>query len=210
MKIVKVGGPRQNPIKLQVTSSKERSNRSNGMKMYKHIQDMKNVFRTLRTLSTITANDSGLIALAALTTTSVTSNPDWSNISQEFQRYRVRSMKLFLMPAHPTSAAHSGADDYPLGVLMLNRWWERSPSSLGNVTQAHNLVIAYSGKTKEIFTNYLGFVDAQLWTDTSGSIPAAQAYGIGYVSSNSHTLFEASTVAFNTIVEFDIEFQSPQ
>lgn len=208
MKIVKVKNPRQNSIKLQVTSSKERSNRS--MKMYKHIQDMKNVFRVLRTFGTVNVSAGGIVTLTTISTSSVTSNPDWSNIAQEFQRYRVRGFKVFLKATHPTSAAHSGADDYPLGVLLVSRYWERPPSALGNITQAHNMLALSSGHDAMLETNYLGFLDGQLWTDTSGSIPAAQAYGFGYCSSNANTLFEASSFAFNYIIEFDIEFQSPQ
>lgn len=197
--------------KAQKITSKEGANRSlqPGMKLYRKIPDMTRVMRMLRTSGTILANGSGIVAAANLFTSSVSSNGDWANIAQEFQQYRVRQMKLKLFPAYTTSVANSGANSYPHTFLYFGLWWDRSAAALTNVRQTDGVKTFATNKEHQLDTNFLGFVDGQLWTSTANSIPAEQTYGIGYAH-DAVLALEPSSVVFSFCQEFDVEFQGMQ
>lgn len=201
----------KNKRKLQHVASKEGSNRQNGsMRLYHHLRDLTIIIRHLRTLGILNSNATGFLATGFISSSQVTSNSDWSNISQEFQRYRIKKIIFSLFPCYNVAAAASGANDYAIGIVMLNRWWDRSPNTVGNVTQAQVIKYCTTDRRHSFETNFLGFDDAQLWTATGTTISAEYSYGIGYSGSTSFTNFEGSSGIFNYVVDFEIEFEGPQ
>lgn len=208
-KVANVRGQRQNLRKPHVNSSTERGNRSQpGMVLYRKIPDQTRVIRCLRSYGNIATNGSSLLPILNFYNYQAYSNSSFSNISQEFQSYRVRRMLLKLFPVFNTSAAKPGTNDYPLSTIIVGLWWDKPATALGNILQTDGMKSTSTGKEFQISTNFLGFPDAQLWTETTSQIPNTQYYGIsmGLLGVG----LEASSNIFEYLLEFDVEFMGMQ
>lgn len=201
--------PQQKTVKNR---SMDRSNRSAqpGMKLYRKIPDQTRIARVLRTLSTLNVNASSVLATSAYPSSLVSSNSEFSNIAQEFQSYRVRQMKLHLLPVYNASSAVPGTNDYPQSALLMGLWWERPASGISNILQTDGMRLLETGKKHVIETNFLGYPDAQLWTATNATIGATESYGYSFCTSLNFPTLEASSQVFIVCLEFDVEFQGMQ
>lgn len=187
-------------------STARRSGGSSTLTIYRHVRDMTKVIRTLRSQSTVATNGTGVIAAAIYSSTFVTADPNFANISQEFQDFRVRSMKVRFHPVFNMAYGIPGTNAYPIVTMFAARFWEHTTASLASINQAPDRVVIYGTKPHIIENNYAGYLDAQLWNDTLASIPTTQAFGIAICSPTGWTAFEPSTAVFNVDLEFVVEF----
>jgi len=158
--------------------------------------------RRLVTVSQLTLSAIGKLALGTLTSASVTSASDWSQAAGLYLNYRVRQLKLKLIPVQTASNA---ATTY-MPPIAIARWYGASQASTFNqlVNEPGSLVesslekIAYE-------TNYLGFPDGQLWTPTNATIAGGNAFGFVYMTDPAIVGINGS-ILYDAIIEYLTEF----
>lgn len=176
------------------------------MTLYRQISLNTSVLRKLTAQSVISTNGSAIVGLNTIYTGGVTSlGTLWSNIAQEFQTFRVRSMRLHLKPAYNVSYAIFGTNTYTSNAILFGRYWDVVPSSTQSLQQSPQLMILSTAKEHVISTNYMNFPNAQLWTDTTAALAADKLYGFAYCSIGT-TGLEPSAAVFYVYTEYDIEF----
>jgi hypothetical protein len=191
--------------KVQTTTKQSRKANAQGgkMRLYRHLRAIERAIRTLRVIGTISSNGAGAMILAAFPSTGVTSSSDWTNFSQEFGNYRVRSIRFKLFPATVNATSVTGPYQ---GIYAIARWWGLSYSSESSIRQDPQLVVVSTLQEYAIETNHLGFPDATEFTPVGSTIPAERTYGFSAMSLSNSAVLALSSVIWTYVTEYETEF----
>jgi len=178
--------------------------------LYRDIGDQKFITRILRSSGVVSSNGGGVILMVTFQSSGVATSPDWTNFSQEYQQFRVRSIRLKLEPCYPDAYQSGVASTNPAGAIYVARFWEHVPTTASNIGQESQIKVHTTCRPLTFETNYAGFPNGRLMADTSVGITAANNYGIGLVSIPNSPLIGATSAYFTFVVEWDVEFQGPR
>jgi hypothetical protein len=175
------------------------------MVLFRHVRDQSHVNRVLRSSLTLSSTAGGVIALANVASTGVTSTPDWTNISQEFASYRVRRLKIYFRPATVNATSITGPYQ---GCLYVCRWWQFAPATISGIEQTPEVAIISTLEEFSYENNYLGFSKAQEFTSTGSSILADSVYGMSFITPAGTAGLALSSIIYSLVVEYDVEFMA--
>jgi len=162
------------------------------------------VRRTLNTFTTIISSAGGAISLASKNSDGVRSSPSWGNISQEFENFRVRQMRVRFTPS--TVNATSSTGPYQ-GMFMVGRWAQLVPASQANLEQKSDTVYHSTLEEFEFEANYLGIPELQEWVPVGTAVSAAQQYGVAYMTPGSTSTLAVSSDIFSLRIQWEVEFK---
>jgi len=162
------------------------------------------VRRTLNTFTTIVSSAGGAISLASKNADGVRSAPAWANISQEFENFRVRQIRMRFTPS--TVNATSSTGPYQ-GMIMVGRWAQLVPAAQSNLEQKADTAYHSTLEEFEYDANFLGIPELQEWIPVGTAVSAAQTYGIAYMTPASTSVLAVSSDIFSLRLQFEVEFK---
>jgi hypothetical protein len=174
--------------------------------MYRHVSNLNKISRVLSYATTIASTAGGVIALSAYASFQAQSFPaaDWANISNEFDVYRVRQMRVHLFPATTNSTATTGPYQ---SCIALSRWWGTVPTSWTGMASDPGFVAFSTLEEAEMENNWLSFPDAQQWVPVASTIPTGDSFGIALITPTGAAATAVSSVIFTALVQWTVEFQ---
>jgi hypothetical protein len=162
------------------------------------------VRRVVNTFTTIVSSAGGAISLASILTSGVTAAPSWANISQEFENYRVRQLKVRFVPS--TTSATSSTGPYQ-GLIMVGRFMQLAPLTQSSLEQKSDTAYHSTLEEFEYDANYQGFELAQEWVPVGTALSNAQIYGIAYLRPAATSALAGTSDIFSLRIQFEVEFK---
>jgi hypothetical protein len=166
-------------------------------------QTLQTVVRRFRSDNTVSSTAAGLIAPFAISASAVTSDPDWANFSQEFQQYRVKKVGTRFFPATTNATATTGP--FQSGVKVAP-WRNNAITTLSGINQAPEMIKFSTLEEKEVQIRATG-PNSRLWTPVGTALVADRNYGFSGCSVGSN--LAVSSIIYNLIIEYDVEFCIP-
>ena len=160
--------------------------------------------RTLNIFTTAVTTAGGVISIQPRSASAVTAAPSWGNISQEFESYRVREVRVRFVPS--TTNATSTTGPYQ-SMIMVGRWAQLSPTTQGNLEQKGDTVYHSTLEEFEYDANFLGIKELQDWIPVGTGLATAQNYGIAYMTPAGVSALAASSDIFSVRTQFVVEFK---
>jgi len=166
------------------------------------------VSRTFTSQSTITSTAGGVLPLTSFNSGAVQTLPatEWSSYSGRYSEYRVKAMKVSIFPTRRANV--SGATTNPPAFVACASYASNNAgTTVASILSAADGT-AYDGyRPFTVTTDNSGNVDARDWTATTGSITAADTYGI-ILAFPQTPLQDASYVYFWALTEWLVEFRT--
>jgi hypothetical protein len=129
---------------------------------------------------------------------------EWVNFAQEYQEFRVLSLKYYFAPA--TVNATSSTGPYQ-GFMLSSPWAQFVPTTIATIQQSKQLVKFSTLEEKEVQVSPAGFANAKLWNTVGVALPADRDFGLTYVSVGA---LAVSSVIFYVLAELEAEFRLAQ
>lgn len=169
--------------------------------------------RKLVLVSTVSTNGSGYIAAIQVTSDSCRSAADWGSIAARYSQFRVKAIRIRLVPTvdYTQAAAGSAVTPHPGAIGMAKYMEGLGYASFSQVMSGQDSKL-FNGREAilEHCVTWDGVPEAKLWSETAAAIPSAQQYGIQYQDSGVGPASAASTVYFRTIQEYVVQFTVPR
>jgi len=167
--------------------------------------------RKMVLVSTIATSAGGFISSQNVNSGSVTSSNGWSNFSSRFQQYRVRAIRIRLVPiVDMTTAVTAGGGavtPHPTALMFANYKGGINYSNYSELCAGTNAKLFNGRETViEYAVDWRGNGEARLWSDTNAAIPTSQLFGIQYQDTGIAPASAASTSYFRQITEWEVEF----
>jgi len=164
------------------------------------------VRRTFSIASSINSDASGNIALAPVGCGDIITllTTEFTNYSQEFQEYRLKSLTMKFFPS--TTSATSTTGPYQ-AALMVSGWKQLRPAAIGTLYQSRSKEIFSTIYEKYIKITTENFPNGKLWNSVAVAYPADRDFGLVWVGLG--TVAVTSRI-FTTVYELDVEFRIPQ
>jgi hypothetical protein len=170
--------------------------------MTRYINNLNHIQRTMRTFGQIATTAGGLVGLASIQSSQVTSCNDWTNAAQEFQMYRVRAIRLKLFPATTSS---NSPTTYQLAVLF-GRWWQIVPTTLTGMSSDPGAEVFSTLQEATFYTTNAGNIDGQEFTPVGTTITNPCLFGLTFVQINA-VVGIVSSYMWHYTSEFLVEFK---
>jgi hypothetical protein len=148
----------------------------------------------------------GAAFVQANASSGVTATTEWANLSANFEQYRVRAIKMTVVPRVFSNMNSAAQVWYPGAVIV----GEYSVGSGGATTAA---ILAEGGS--EVYRGWDKVVkmvtwdtnpSAKLWTNCNVAIPAIQQIGIQFQGTMPIPATYNAITTHDIIVEYDVEF----
>jgi len=161
------------------------------------------VHRVLRQLSTVSSTAGGTITAFNILASNVNSAaPDWNNIAQEFQDYRVKYVQTHFFPATTTATITTGP--YQSGMIACPLVQQAVVSS-SVIIQSNETQFFSTLEEKQIRVERPKGPNFNNWTLTTAATPALADFGYGAISASSN--MAVSSVIYNVVHEWGVEFR---
>lgn len=163
------------------------------------------VMRQYGLKSTFSSSAGGVIAAAsqAVSTIITSLGTEFTNFAQEFQSYRVKSMKVRMFPATVNATSTTGPFQ---GGMLIAPWSQFPLTADASILQSNQLVKFSTLEEKEIeILNPL--LNTKLWNEYGVAYPADRDFGFSYSSIGT---LAASSVIYYVLYQLEVEHQAPQ
>jgi len=137
----------------------------------------------------------------------VTSATEWAQLSPNYQQYRVRAIRVTMVPRNIFNNGFAATVWYP-GTILTARYPSGSSASSYAAIWAEGGSIAYSESQKvEMMATMDDNPDAALFTDCVVGAPAALSqYGVQSLGSCAAPAIYNGVITHDCFVEWDVEF----
>jgi hypothetical protein len=155
-----------------------------------------------------TTGASGVAFAYAESSANVVNALEWSSLSQDYQQYRVRAMRVRIVPRNWANNSFAATVWYPGSVIAA-----RYPSG----SSASTVFAVYAEGGSQIFTSWEKMErmatmqdneDAALWTNCNATIPALSVYGVQFLGTTNAPAIYNGVVTHDTFTDWDVEFMA--
>jgi len=166
------------------------------------------VRRVLVGTNTISTNGSGYTTVVTSIgqSNTVNSTPLWANYSSSALEYRVEAVEVDWFPIVTDITSFTNP---PSCVYACGTWSSGlAPSTVAAVLQSPNGKAVSGIRPFKTVASAKGNSDAQLWTPTSSSIPAADSFGVALSDMGTVPAGPATQAVLRAIAKFIVAFRS--
>lgn len=156
--------------------------------------------------TTISSSAGGAVGIASISVMNLVNSglgTEFSNFAQEYQQYRVMSIKAHFLPS--TTSATSITGPYQASVLVVP-YYQINPTSASSLQQAEQKEVFSTLQETKVFLR--AFPNALLWNEYNITYPADRDFGFAY-GSVAGTVAN-STRVYDLLTEIDCEFRRAQ
>jgi hypothetical protein len=166
------------------------------------------VTRNFLATQLVTSDAGGSVAIASLTVAgqiNTTLGTEFTNYAQEYQQFRVKSIKAHFWPS--TTSATSTTGPYQ-GALILAPYIQFPLTALTSLQQAEQKEIWSTLQETKVYLSSISFDNGKLWNEFGVTYPQDRDFGFSY------GLLGSSVAASSRIgqwaVELVVEFRKAQ
>jgi hypothetical protein len=144
----------------------------------------------------------------AQTSGGVTATTEWANLSANYEQYRVRAVKVTVIP-RVWSNMNSAAQVWYPGAVVVGRY----PVGSGGATTL--AILAEDGSAVhagwDVFSHIVTWEsnpDAKLWTNCNASIPSLSLFGVQFQGTMPVPATYNTITTHDIVLEYDVEFSA--
>jgi len=143
----------------------------------------------------------------AQTTGGVTAATEWANLSANYEQYRVRALKMTVVP-RVFSNMNSAAQVWYPGMVVVGKYPIGSGGATVLAILAEDGSEFYAGweKFSKIAT-WESNPDAKLWTNCNASIPSLSLFGVQFQGTMVVPATYNTIATHDIVLEYDVEFR---
>jgi hypothetical protein len=157
-----------------------------------------------QTISSTAGGDVTIASIGVMTTVNTTLGTEFTNYAQEYQQYRVKSMKIHAIPS--TTSATTTTGPYQTGMIICP-YLQLPLTALNSLQQAEQKEIWSTLQETKVFLR--SPLNANLWNEFNVAYPADRDFGFSYGLLIAGSFAASSRVA-TFAVEIDVEFRRAQ
>jgi len=148
----------------------------------------------------------GAAFVQANASSGVTATTEWANLSANFEQYRVRAIKMTVVP-RVFSNMNSAAQVWYPGAVVVGEYSVGSGGATPLAILAEGGSEVYAGweKIKKMVT-WQSNPSAKLWTNCNVAIPAIQQIGIQFQGTMPIPATYNAITTHDIVLEYDVEF----
>ncbi len=178
-------------------------------RLYKNIKGQKQIFERWFTgnEASVSTGAGGVIALQTLANAaSVSATPDFSSMAVVYSTYRVKAMRVTLLPIMP-NAVYNGATFYyaPSVVAVFPSCANTVPTTFQQALDVNGVKLLSGFKGGVVMTSWLGDPDAHLWTGTGSAIGSNEQFLISCIGTA--LTATVNNPVFRCIPEYLVQFR---
>ncbi len=201
-------------MKSSATKGKMRVRRSKGEsqqvdRLYKNIKQEKVIYSrwVSGAEATLTTTAGGVIGITTLANAAVVnSTSDFSSLAALYTAYRVKAIRVQLLPLYTAPAYTGAALFYAPCALAVFPWTSNTvPTTFAQALDVTGCKVVSGYREAVINTSWKGDPDAHLWTGTGAAIGSNEQFGISVIGSA--TASSASTTVMKVLSWYLVEFR---
>jgi len=157
--------------------------------------------------STVTSTAGGDVSIASVGVASAVNSllgTEFSNYAQEYQQYRVKSIKLHSLPSTTSAVTSTGPFQTALIVVP---YFQLPLTTLNSLQQAEQKEVWSTLQETKVFVS--SPLNANLWNEFNVTYPADRDFGFTYGLAIAGSFAASSRVA-TFVVEIDVELRRAQ
>ncbi len=180
-------------------------------RLYKNIKGQKQIFERWFTgnEASVPTSAGGVIALQTLANAaSVSATPDFSSMAVVYSTYRVKAMRVTLLPIMPNVVYNSTtATMYtkPAVVAVFPSCANTVPTTFQQALDVNGVKLLSGYKGGVVMTSWIGDPDAHLWTGTGSAIGSNEQFLISCIGTALTST--VNDVVFRCIPEYLVQFR---
>lgn len=148
----------------------------------------------------------GVAFAYAETTGNVVNALEWSSLAQDYQQYRVRAIRVRIVPRNAWNNGFAATVWYPGSVVSARYPSGSSAATIYAVFAESGSQIWDSWQKLQCMATMEDNEDAALWTNCNATVPALSQYGVQFLGTVVAPAIYNGVVTHDTFTEWDVEF----